>query len=69
MTCLAVIRLCIVAFHAQATLAYHRDEPLYSDEQWDELKAAVVPCFFNMVTICHDDSLSIGGPLKVETNQ
>ncbi|CAK9006219.1 NADPH-dependent conjugated polyketone reductase C1 (CPR) (2-dehydropantolactone reductase (A-specific)) (Ketopantoyl-lactone reductase) [Durusdinium trenchii] len=25
----------------KATLAYHRDEPLYSDEQWDELKAAV----------------------------
>lgn len=41
----------VVPVGTQATLSYHRGEALYTNEQWDELKAKVVPRLDEGVTV------------------
>ena len=43
----------VVAVGTQATLSFHRGEALYTNEQWDELKAKVVPR--------RDEGVTVGG--------
>ena len=43
----------VIAVGTQATLSFHRGEALYTNEQWDELKAKVVPR--------RDEGVTVGG--------